>query len=66
MGQLSITAVVCVALTLFAVQVWFSHCWLKRFQYGPVEWLLRAVTTLSVPNLKRAEVRSPGKAGRAA
>lgn len=66
MGQVSLLEIAGIALALFAVQVWFSHRWLSRFQYGPAEWALRAVTTLSVPRLKRAEVLSPRKPGRAA
>lgn len=66
MGQVSLLEIAGIALALFAVQVWFSHRWLSRLQYGPAEWVLRAVTTLSVPRLKRAEVLSPRKPGRAA
>lgn len=32
------------ALLIFAVQVWFSVIWLKRFRYGPMEWLWRSLT----------------------
>ncbi|ASN82433.1 DUF418 domain-containing protein [Deinococcus ficus] len=66
MGQVSLLEIAGIALALFAVQVWFSHRWLSRFQYGPAEWVLRGVTTLSVPRLKCTEVLSPRKPGRAA
>ncbi len=66
MGQVSIAESTGIALLVFAVQVGFSHRWLSRFQYGPGEWVLRVVTALSVPRLKRTEVLSPRKPGRAA
>jgi uncharacterized protein len=39
------------ALALFAVQCAFAHAWLRRFSYGPLEWVWRAATmrTLQVP-----------------
>ena len=38
-------------LAAFAVQVLFAHLWFRRFHYGPLEWLWRAGTylTLDVP-----------------
>ncbi|MDP9765186.1 DUF418 domain-containing protein [Deinococcus enclensis] len=64
MGQVSITETVAVALLVFAVQVGFSRWWLKRYRYGPVEWLLRAFTTLTVPPLRAgpARIGSPAQA----
>ena len=46
------------AVVLFAASVWFSHVWLSRFRYGPLEWIWRSVTYLRVPRL----VRAPGEA----
>lgn len=37
---------------LFALQVAFSHWWLGRFRYGPMEWLWRAVTYWKIPALR--------------
>lgn len=31
-------------LAIFAGQIFLSHWWLRRFQFGPVEWLWRAAT----------------------
>jgi uncharacterized protein len=42
------------AVTLFAVQVVLSHCWLRHFQFGPVEWLWRAMTYGRLPPMRRA------------
>jgi len=41
------------AIGLFALQVVISHAWLRRFQFGPVEWLWRACTYLQLPPLRR-------------
>jgi uncharacterized protein len=32
------------ALTLFAAEAAFSTLWLKRFRFGPAEWLWRSLT----------------------
>lgn len=49
------TAQVGIALLLCVVQIGISHWWLARFQYGPVEWLWRALTYLQVPAIRRVE-----------
>jgi uncharacterized protein len=38
--------VVTISLTLglFGVQVAWSHWWLARFRFGPVEWVWRSLT----------------------
>ncbi|MGM9491167.1 DUF418 domain-containing protein [Ideonella sp. YS5] len=43
------------ALAVFALQCTFARAWLKRYSYGPLEWLWRAATlrTLQVP-MRRA------------
>ncbi|HAI59498.1 MAG TPA: hypothetical protein DCM32_06430 [Xanthomonadaceae bacterium] len=45
--QLGMVAVV------FIAQLVFSHWWLARFQYGPMEWLWRAGTHLALPPFHR-------------
>jgi uncharacterized protein len=42
-------------LAVFAVQCAFAHAWLKRYSYGPLEWLWRAATmcTWQVPMRRR-------------
>jgi uncharacterized membrane protein YeiB len=44
------------ALGLCAVQVVLSQMWLSRFRYGPLEWLWRAVTYMTVPPMRREEL----------
>ncbi|GAB3875511.1 DUF418 domain-containing protein [Kibdelosporangium lantanae] len=43
-GRLGPALVLLVALGIFLVQCLASAWWLRRHRYGPVEWLLRAVT----------------------
>ena len=42
-----------IALGLCALQIGLSHWWLARFQFGPVEWVWRALTYLSWPPMRR-------------
>ncbi|WP_223167104.1 DUF418 domain-containing protein [Nonomuraea sp. SYSU D8015] len=44
---------VLIALGIFAAQVLYSHWWLKRHRYGPVEWLLRYLTYWRKPGSAR-------------
>ncbi len=41
------------AVVVFALQVVFSHWWLSKFRYGPLEWLWRAATYWQVPAMRR-------------
>jgi uncharacterized membrane protein YeiB len=34
------------------LQVSFSHFWLARFRYGPIEWLWRAITYWRIPAMR--------------
>lgn len=46
-------------LAVFIVQCALAHAWLRRFRYGPLEWLWRALTlgTMAIPMRRRP--RSP-------
>ncbi|MFE1413055.1 DUF418 domain-containing protein [Streptomyces sp. NPDC058746] len=48
-GRLAPAYAALTALALFAAQAVFSRWWLARHRYGPVEWLLRAVTLARRP-----------------
>lgn len=39
-------------LVVFAAQLAFSHWWMARFRYGPVEWLWRGFTYRELPRLR--------------
>ncbi|MFD5258380.1 DUF418 domain-containing protein [Streptomyces bobili] len=54
-GDVSPPGVLAIALLLFTAQAVASHRWLRRYRYGPLEWLLRAWTTLTRPPLRRGE-----------
>lgn len=43
---------VLVVLTVVVLQILFSHWWLSKFRYGPMEWLWRAITYWKLPVLK--------------
>ncbi|WP_443749004.1 DUF418 domain-containing protein [Asticcacaulis solisilvae] len=47
---------VLIGIAAFAVQVVLAHLWFRAFLYGPLEWLWRAATylTLKVPFIRRA------------
>ncbi|MGL6291584.1 MAG: DUF418 domain-containing protein [Silanimonas sp.] len=52
-GEIGRTGQVAIVLVVFAAQVAFSHWWLARFRYGPMEWLWRAGTYLHWPPMRR-------------
>jgi uncharacterized protein len=39
-------------LVLFSAQIAFSHWWLRRFRFGPAEWLWRALTYGKLPPMR--------------
>lgn len=43
-GRFSYTQLIIAAVVLFALQMAASAWWLRRFRFGPVEWLWRAFT----------------------
>lgn len=42
-GRLSVVAALAIALVMYAAQAAFSAWWLRRYRYGPVEWLWRSL-----------------------
>jgi len=50
MGPLAATGI---AFAIFGCQLVLSRWWMRRFAYGPVEWLLRAFTNLEWPPMRR-------------
>ncbi len=41
------------AIGFFVLQVAFSALWMRAFQYGPAEWVWRAATYRTWPNMRR-------------
>ena len=37
---------------VFSAQIVFSHWWLARFRYGPMEWVWRAFTYRQTPAIR--------------
>jgi uncharacterized protein len=52
-GETGPLAAMAIAFAIFACQLPLSRWWMRRFAYGPFEWLLRAVTKLQVPPMRR-------------
>lgn len=52
MGALTLAQTLLVAVAIFAAQLPICHWWLKHYNYGPVEWLLRAITIKELPKWK--------------
>ena len=50
-----------IALAMYTTQVAVSAWWMRRFRYGPAEWLLRAWTNRELPTM-RLTATSPSKA----
>ncbi len=43
-GNMGPTKFIPIALGIFIVQILYSHWWLSRFNYGPMEWIWRQLT----------------------
>lgn len=43
-------------ILFFIAQLWFAHVWLRRFRYGPLEWLWRCGAQLRWTPLRRDPV----------
>lgn len=54
-GKIGSFAVLVICAAFFAFQVAFSHWWLARYRFGPMEWLWRALTYGERPRMKRTE-----------
>lgn len=42
-----------IAFAIYAAQTVFSHFWLNRFAYGPLEWCWRTLTYGEAPKMRR-------------
>ncbi|HEX2909136.1 MAG TPA: DUF418 domain-containing protein [Phototrophicaceae bacterium] len=51
--QLLVWALPVLVALIYGVQVWFSGWWLRRFRFGPVEWLWRSLTYGAVQPMAR-------------
>ena len=61
-GKIGTTALSGVVIVAFIAQMGFSHWWLRRFAYGPAEWLWRASTYGNMPPMRLSQTRGiPGE-----
>lgn len=44
LNKLGATMCVTIAVVTFAAQVWLSSWWVRRFRFGPMEWIWRSLT----------------------
>lgn len=58
-GRIGTTAVVAICVAFFAFQTAFSHWWLARYRFGPMEWLWRTLTYGERPVMRRAAAVQP-------
>lgn len=61
-GRIGAAPVVLISLAFFALQILFSHLWLARFRFGPMEWLWRALTYGERPPFRRSPAAAPAPA----
>lgn len=54
-GDVPPPGVLAIAFGPFTAQAVASRWWLRRYRYGPLDWILRAWTTLTRPPLRRGE-----------
>jgi uncharacterized protein len=51
LGELNIAGITVFASALYLGLMSFSHAWLSIFRMGPVEWIWRAFTYISIPSM---------------
>lgn len=42
-----------IAIAIYIFQVFFSILWLKKYEYGPLEWLWRSLTYFKIQRMKK-------------
>jgi uncharacterized protein len=52
-GQMGMATGIGLTLAIYLLQIPISHWWMKRFKYGPAEWLWRSLTYLKPQPLPR-------------
>lgn len=58
-GRVSYIETLYICLAIYVIQMTFSVIWLRFFQYGPLEWIWRAITYLKLPPMRR-HMKNPG------
>ena len=60
-GRMPPLAVLALSVALYAAQLRLSAHWMRTHAYGPVEWILRAVTNLELPAWRAGGGRHRGE-----
>jgi uncharacterized protein len=55
-GQVGMAAGIGLTFVIYLLQIPISHWWMKRFKYGPVEWLWRSLTYLKPQPMRRETI----------
>lgn len=63
-GQLSRAELVPVVLVVWAIMLLWCEPWLRRFRYGPLEWLWRSLARLRLQPMRGAALSPPGSPDR--
>ncbi len=58
-GRIGTTGITGIVIACFALQIVVSRLWLSRFQYGPLEWLWRALTYGNLPRQRARSAAEP-------
>jgi uncharacterized protein len=62
-GQIGPALGILLTLLIFAVQIPLSNLWVKRFRFGPAEWLWRTLTYGKLQPLRLEDERKVGYSG---
>jgi uncharacterized protein len=52
-GQVGAAAGIGLTIVIYLIQIPISHWWMKRFKYGPAEWLWRSLTYMKFQPIRR-------------
>jgi len=63
MAQVGPTVALLISLAIFGVQIAWSHWWLVRFRFGPLEWLWRVATYGKLQPMRVPATVQPTAAG---
>lgn len=58
-GQMGAAVGILLSLVIWAIQLPVSMIWLRFFQFGPMEWVWRALTYGKAPAMRRQNVAAP-------
>lgn len=57
-GDATRTTIALFIVAVWAIQLWWSTAWLKRFRFGPAEWAWRCLTYRTLQPIRRAAAAS--------